>query len=150
VVTNAPIALYGLTWPRWWVRVRGLWWLRSGFCPACYSSPPVQHCPVCAGWPDYGPKLGPALRALWRRRWLEVCARSVADVITEDLVLACCQTAIGGYELSKATRIPAHRLYPLLQRLEDAGLVAASWGVAPNGGPRRRYYRALVQPWERR
>lgn len=49
-----------------------------------------------------------------------------------------------GYELMKATEIKAGSMYPILQRLEDDGMVEASWediDPAAEGRPRRRYYR---------
>ena len=66
------IAVYGLTWPLWWVRWRGFRWLRSGFCPACYSSPPLLDCPVCEGWAEYGPGLAGWRREVWRDRWAAI------------------------------------------------------------------------------
>lgn len=51
---------------RWW---RGLWRLRFGLCPACYSSPPDRTCPVCAGNYAYGPRLADGVRVEWRKRF---------------------------------------------------------------------------------
>jgi hypothetical protein len=65
-------ALYGLRWPRWYVRARGLHWLRhGGWCPSCYSSPPLPCCPICHGSYLYGPNLPETLRSQWRTAWLE-------------------------------------------------------------------------------
>lgn len=65
-------SLYG--WPRtrpaWWVFARGLWWLRRGYCPCCYSSPPRQSCPVCHGADRPGAhRSAIEVRADWRGRW---------------------------------------------------------------------------------
>ena len=51
--------------------------------------------------------------------------------------------ARSGAELSKATGISSGTLYPLLQRLEQAGWVTSEWEeIDPSeaGRPRRRYY----------
>lgn len=61
--------LYGVRWPRWYVRWRGLRWLERGYCPCCYSSPPVPRCPVCHGNHKYGQRLTPQRSLEWRRRW---------------------------------------------------------------------------------
>jgi PadR family transcriptional regulator PadR len=48
-----------------------------------------------------------------------------------------------GAELSKETGISSGTLYPLLQRLEQAGWVTSAWEqIDPSevGRPRRRYY----------
>lgn len=44
-------------------------WLRRGYCPLCYSSPPWVDCPVCEGSPWYGHVTTPARRRAWRIRW---------------------------------------------------------------------------------
>ena len=62
-------SLYGLPWPRWWVRLRGRARLRAGFCPACYSSPPLPDCPICRGTYDYGAAAPDWVVANWRDRW---------------------------------------------------------------------------------
>jgi DNA-binding PadR family transcriptional regulator len=49
-----------------------------------------------------------------------------------------------GLDLMKATGLPSGTLYPLLQRLQQAGWVAAHWeeiDPAAEGRPARRYYR---------
>ena len=51
--------------------------------------------------------------------------------------------ARSGAELSKATGVSSGTLYPLLQRLEQAGWVTSEWEeIDPSeaGRPRRRYY----------
>lgn len=67
-LASAPV--YGLRRPRWYVRWRGIRWLRSGWCPCCYSSPPRRDCPVCMGHDDYGPgRLDKVTHAVWLIRW---------------------------------------------------------------------------------
>lgn len=47
-----------------------------------------------------------------------------------------------GWELHRATGLPAGRLYPAVRRLERAGLVTSEWvDDTPTGFPRRRQYR---------
>lgn len=49
-----------------------------------------------------------------------------------------------GLDLMKATDLPSGTLYPILQRLQQAGWVAAQWeqiDPAAEGRPARRYYR---------
>lgn len=53
---------------RYW---KGLLWIRQGFCPYCYSSPPNPKCPVCEGTYEYSYNLAPGTRDLWRKRWDE-------------------------------------------------------------------------------
>lgn len=72
VSSGKSLAKYGLirNWPKWLVYLRGLWWLRSGFCPCCYSSPPRCDCPVCYGDRKYGPyRLSVEASAIWRNTW---------------------------------------------------------------------------------
>jgi PadR family transcriptional regulator, regulatory protein PadR len=48
-----------------------------------------------------------------------------------------------GYDLMKAARLPSGTLYPMLARLEDDGLVTASWETREGDGsgrPPRKYY----------
>lgn len=68
---TAPVeaVLYGLGWPRPWVRWRGRQRIARGLCPACSSSPPQPQCPICRGWHDYGPRLDGATRARWLALW---------------------------------------------------------------------------------
>lgn len=65
--------LYGASGPRWYIVRRGRRWLRSGFCPMCYSSPPRADCPVCRGSQHYGNNgfqpINEPLRRLWAKRW---------------------------------------------------------------------------------
>ncbi|MFW6203957.1 MAG: PadR family transcriptional regulator [Actinomycetota bacterium] len=73
-------------------------------------------------------------RALWLRGVLDLC---VLAVLTERQRY--------GYELSRRLdeaglgRIKGGTLYPLLARLEQAGLVAARWEPGEQG-PGRKYY----------
>lgn len=49
-----------------------------------------------------------------------------------------------GYDLMKIAKLPSGTLYPLLSRLEDKGLVTATWEAARQDGsgrPPRRFYR---------
>lgn len=49
-----------------------------------------------------------------------------------------------GYDLGRQVGLKAGSLYPILIRLADRGLVAASWEVdSPPGRPRRHLYRIL-------
>lgn len=53
-----------------------------------------------------------------------------------------------GLDLMKATGLPSGTLYPVLQRLQQAGWVAAHWEAidpAAEGRPARRYYRLTPQ-----
>lgn len=53
-----------------------------------------------------------------------------------------------GLLISEATGLPSGRLYPLLLRLEDAGLLTSEWenvDPAAAGRPRRRLYRVTSQ-----
>lgn len=51
---------------------RGLRWLKWGWCPWCYSSPPRPQCPVCHGDDRYfGSNVDEAKRTLWRKRFKE-------------------------------------------------------------------------------
>lgn len=52
-----------------WVRLRGSWRLRRGYCPLCNSSPPRPSCPVCEGRHDYGPLIGGLRRNVLIYRW---------------------------------------------------------------------------------
>lgn len=61
--------LYGLPWPRWWVRRRGWTRIRRHVCPCCYSSPPKPECPVCRGNQQYGPHLSETAERRWRTTW---------------------------------------------------------------------------------
>lgn len=54
-----------------------------------------------------------------------------------------CEDACGA-NLSRETGLPSGTLYPILLRLEAAGLVSSEWEVgdpAALGRPRRRFYR---------
>lgn len=52
---------------RYW---KGRLWLRQGFCPYCYSSPPKKECPVCQGDNEYwGAENKKKRDTLWRERW---------------------------------------------------------------------------------
>lgn len=48
-----------------------------------------------------------------------------------------------GFEVAKAARLASGSLYPILARLEGAGIVESDWeqGDTERPGPRRRYYR---------
>jgi DNA-binding PadR family transcriptional regulator len=49
-----------------------------------------------------------------------------------------------GLELIRLTKLKSGTLYPLLDRLEDAGLLISRWeseAESTSGGPRRRFYR---------
>jgi DNA-binding PadR family transcriptional regulator len=48
-------------------------------------------------------------------------------------------TNLSGGPLMKLSRTSGPRVYGLLDKLEDAGLVTAEWEVGPE--PRRRFYR---------
>jgi DNA-binding PadR family transcriptional regulator len=53
-----------------------------------------------------------------------------------------------GLDLMKITSLPSGTLYPILQRLQDAGWVTAEWeeiDPAAEGRPARRYYRLTPQ-----
>ena len=53
-----------------------------------------------------------------------------------------------GLDLMKATGLPSGTLYPLLQRLQQAGWVAAHWediDPAAEGRPARRYYQLTAE-----
>jgi DNA-binding PadR family transcriptional regulator len=53
-----------------------------------------------------------------------------------------------GLDLMRATDLPSGTLYPVLQRLQQAGWVAAQWeeiDPAAEGRPARRYYRLTPQ-----
>jgi DNA-binding PadR family transcriptional regulator len=53
-----------------------------------------------------------------------------------------------GLDLMKITSLPSGTLYPILQRLQDAGWVTAEWeDIDPvaQGRPARRYYRLTPQ-----
>src|SRR6185312_1732087 len=57
-----------------------------------------------------------------------------------------------GLDLMSATGLPSGTLYPILQRLRDAGWVSAAWeSVDPvaEGRPARRYYRLTADGVER-
>ncbi|ALC20650.1 PadR family transcriptional regulator [Streptomyces pristinaespiralis] len=78
-----------------------------------------------------------------RSSWL----KGVLDL----LVLSCLKDGESyGYEISKALaeagvgRIKGGTLYPVLNRLEEAGLVTAEFRAAERG-PGRRYYRLTEQ-----
>lgn len=52
---------------RYW---KGRLWLKQGFCPYCYSSPPREECPVCQGdYKYFGKNVDAEKRALWRERY---------------------------------------------------------------------------------
>lgn len=74
------------------------------------------------------------MRAWVQRREAEAESRVLAH-------LAKCPYGDFGYEISKATRLRAGRLYPVLHRLEEQGRITARWGqpIRPDG-PRRRIY----------
>lgn len=69
------LSMYGMlrTHPQWWVRIRGLYWLKYGCCPCCNSSPPLPDCPICTGSRDYGHKLSGYHRNIWRNAWESRC-----------------------------------------------------------------------------
>ena len=51
---------------------------------------------------------------------------------------------MSGAEISKGTTIGSGTLYPLLQRLENAGWLKSEWeniDVSQEGRPRRRFYK---------
>ena len=53
-----------------------------------------------------------------------------------------------GLDLMKITNLPSGTLYPILQRLQEAGWVSAQWeeiDPAAEGRPARRYYRLTPQ-----
>ena len=71
----------------------------------------------------------------WLRGVLEVCVlRTIADGPTYGYAIAERLSAAGFGTVKGGT------LYPLLSRLEVAGLVDAEWR-AGDGGPGRKYYR---------
>lgn len=51
---------------RYWL---GRWRMRYGFCPKCYSSPPLSSCSICSGERLYGPHIRPATLKTWRLLW---------------------------------------------------------------------------------
>jgi PadR family transcriptional regulator, regulatory protein PadR len=70
----------------------------------------------------------------WLRGVLEVCVlRVLSDGATYGYAIAC-RLADSGLGVVKGGT-----LYPLLNRLESAGLVTAQWR-AGDGGPGRKYY----------
>jgi DNA-binding PadR family transcriptional regulator len=49
-----------------------------------------------------------------------------------------------GLEIFRATKVKPGTLYPLLERLEDGGMLESRWEAqdeSTSGGPRRRFYR---------
>lgn len=57
-----------------------------------------------------------------------------------------------GLDLMKVTGLPSGTLYPILQRLQQSGWVAAQWEVmdpVAEGRPARRYYRLTAEGVER-
>lgn len=66
---------------------------------------------------------------------------------TMELLLFLCNTPnneFSGSSMSKELRIASGTLYPLLVKLEDAGLVVSHWENGDPqelGRPRRRYYK---------
>jgi PadR family transcriptional regulator, regulatory protein PadR len=46
-----------------------------------------------------------------------------------------------GLSLSRATGLSNGTLYPILDRLEDAGLITGDWEAQPSGRRRRFFYR---------
>jgi PadR family transcriptional regulator PadR len=54
-----------------------------------------------------------------------------------------------GFEIMRAAHLPSGTVYPLLRRLEAAGLLESSWEDAEqaheDGRPPRRYYRATPE-----
>lgn len=67
---------------------------------------------------------------------------SVARVLSAFLADAAADRY--GLDLMKATDLPSGTLYPILQRLQQAGWIAAHWeqiDPAAEGRPARRYYR---------
>lgn len=45
-----------------------------------------------------------------------------------------------GLDLMKKTGLPSGTVYPILARLEEAGMVESEWDTSPARGPRRRLY----------
>ena len=70
-------------------------------------------------------------------------SRATVDVLT--LLLDAWQDGVElhGWEIMRRTRRSGPTVYTVLDRLEDAGWVDASWEVVPpkERRPRRRYYR---------
>ncbi len=64
-----------------------------------------------------------------------------------DLLLFLCRSpndGFSGYSMSKQLSIASGTLYPLLAKMEQAGLVEAEWeqeDPSELGRPRRRYYK---------
>lgn len=53
-----------------------------------------------------------------------------------------------GFEIMRVTELPSGTVYPLLRRLEDAGLVESRWeetDPSEQGRPRRRYYEVTAE-----
>jgi hypothetical protein len=55
-----------------WLRhpMRMLNFVAYGCCPACNSSPPDPKCYVCHGSYQYGPKITPEDKVVWRARFV--------------------------------------------------------------------------------
>lgn len=51
---------------RYW---KGRLWIKQGFCPYCYSSPPRTECPICEGTNKYSYGMEPGTKKIWRERW---------------------------------------------------------------------------------
>jgi PadR family transcriptional regulator, regulatory protein PadR len=66
--------------------------------------------------------------------------RSAAQLVLRTM-LADPGWAMYGLELLSATGLRAGTLYPLVARLERAGLLESAWEPAAEGRPRRRHYR---------
>jgi DNA-binding PadR family transcriptional regulator len=70
-------------------------------------------------------------------------SRATVDVLA--LLLDAWQDGVElhGWEIMRRTRRSGPTVYTVLDRLEDAGWIGASWEVLPpgQGRPRRRYYR---------
>lgn len=54
-----------------------------------------------------------------------------------------------GFDLMDATGLPSGTVYPILRRLEEAGLVRGAWeeseSAEDRGRPRRRYYELTAE-----
>lgn len=55
---------------RAYVYARGRRWLKRGWCPLCYSSPPRNDCQVCEGEMQYGYRISEETRTRWGLRWM--------------------------------------------------------------------------------
>ena len=79
---------------------------------------------------------------------------------TAIVLLAVSRGVRHGFDIMDASGLPSGTVYPILRRLEDAGLMRSSWeavtAARTDGRPPRRYYqvtgpglRALEQALER-